>query len=72
MTVTLTIIGYIYLTMAVILLIASLGLFFKINICRQIAMFICTYFFIFVFPFAITLFLSENDVKAMFIKKSER
>jgi hypothetical protein len=71
MTVTVTIIGYIYLTMAVVLLIASFGLFFKINICRQIAMFICTYFFIFVFPFAITLFLNENDVKAMFVNKLE-
>ena len=71
MTVTVTIIGYVFLTMAVILLIASFGLFLKINICRQIAMVICTYFFVFVFPFAITLFLSENDVKAMFIKKSE-
>jgi len=71
MTVTVTIIGYVYLTFAIILLIASIGLFFKINICRYIVITICTYFLIFVFPFAITLFLCENDVKAMFSKESE-
>ena len=71
LTVSVTIVGYIYLTVSVILLIASFGLFFKINICRYIVMVICTYFLIFAFPFAITLFLCENDVKAMFGKESE-
>ncbi|TFG28198.1 MAG: hypothetical protein EU532_05760 [Promethearchaeota archaeon] len=71
MTITVTIIGYIYMTFAIILLIASIGLFFKSNICRYIVMTICTYFLIFVFPFAITLFLCERDVKAMFGKESE-
>jgi hypothetical protein len=71
MTVTITIIGYIYLTFATILLVASIGLFFKSNICRNIVIAICTYFFIFVFPFSISLFLCENDVKAMFTKESE-
>ncbi len=71
MTITVTIIGYIYLTFAIILLIASIGLFFKSNICRYIVIAICMYFLIFAFPFAISLFLCENDVKAMFNKESE-
>ena len=71
LTVSVTIIGYIYMTFAVVLLIASIGLFFKINICRYIAIAICTYFFIFGFPFAIALFLCEKDVKALFGKESE-
>ncbi len=68
---TVTFFGYFFLITSVILLISSIGLFLKIKVCRYIVIAICSYFFIFVFPFAITLFLCEEDVKAMFNKGSE-
>jgi hypothetical protein len=71
LTVSVTILGYIYMSFAVILLITSIGLFFKINICRYIVIAICTYFLIFGFPFAIALFLCEKDVKELFGKRQE-
>jgi hypothetical protein len=71
LTVSVTIIGYIYMSFAVVLLIASIGLFFKINVCRYIVITICTYFLIFGFPFAIALFLCEKDVKTLFGKETK-
>jgi len=68
LTVSVIFIGYIFLVSSVLLLIGSIGLFFKIKICRHIVMLICSYFLIFGFPIAITFFLCENDVKAMFYK----
>ncbi len=68
---SITIIGYIYGTVALILLIGSIGLFFKINFCRYLVIAASLYFFIFGFPLAIALFLCEKDVKAMFGKESE-
>jgi len=67
-TKSVAIIGYIFLVVSVILLINSIGLFFKINICRYITIVICSFFLIFGFPFAIALFLCEKDVKQLFGK----
>lgn len=65
------IIAYIFIFLAITLLIGAIGLFFKINICRYlvIATVICC--FIFAFPLGIALFLCEKDVKALFGKESE-
>jgi len=64
-------IGYFFLITSVLLLIGSIGLFFKIKICRHLVMFVCSYFIIFAFPIAITFFLCEKDVKAMFYQISD-
>ncbi|MHA1255323.1 MAG: hypothetical protein ACTSPS_06950 [Promethearchaeota archaeon] len=63
---SLIIIAYIAGTIALILLIGSVGLLFKINICRYFAIAASCAFFIFGFPLAIALFLCEKDVKALF------
>jgi hypothetical protein len=68
---SLTIIAYIAGTIALILLIGSVGLLFKINFCRYLAITASCAFFIFGFPLAIALFLCEKDVKALFGKESE-
>ncbi|MBD3254652.1 MAG: hypothetical protein GF383_06140 [Candidatus Lokiarchaeota archaeon] len=59
-------IGYFVLVLSIILLISSLGLFFKIQICRYIVILLCSYLLIIGFPFAIALFLCENDVRVLF------
>lgn len=69
---SLVIIGYISLVIDVVLLIGLIGLFFKSNICRNIVIAICSYYFIVAFPFAIALFLCEKDVKAMFRGEPEK
>ncbi|TFG28197.1 MAG: hypothetical protein EU532_05755 [Promethearchaeota archaeon] len=66
-----TIIAYVYGIIAFILLIGSIGLFFKINICRYFVIVASLVSFIFGFPLAIALFLCEKDVKALFGKNSE-
>lgn len=71
LTVSVTFIGNLFLVFSVLLFIGSIGLFFKIKICRHIVMFVCSYFIIFGFPIAITFFLCEKDVKAMFYKISD-
>jgi hypothetical protein len=58
--------GFYYATIAIILLIGSIGLLFKNNFCRYMAIAASSYFFILGFPLAIALFLCEKDVKAMF------
>ncbi|MFX1337902.1 MAG: hypothetical protein ACFFDK_04780 [Promethearchaeota archaeon] len=68
---SIVIIGYIYGTVALILLIGSIGLFFKINFCRYLVIAASLYFFIFGFPLAIALFLCEKDIKEMFGKGTE-
>jgi hypothetical protein len=68
---SITIIGYIYGTVAIILLIGSIGLFFKINFCRYLVIAASLYFFIFGFPLAIALFLCEKDVKEIFGKEAK-
>jgi hypothetical protein len=68
---SLTIIAYIAGTVALILLIGSIGLLFKINICRYLAIAASCAFFIFGFPLAIAFFLCEKDVKAFFSKESD-
>jgi len=68
---SLTIIAYIAGTIALILLIGSIGLLFKINICRYLVIAASCAFFIAGFPLAIALFLCEKDVKALFGKESD-
>jgi hypothetical protein len=68
---SLTIIAYIAGTIAFILLIGSIGLLFKIKICRYLTIVASLAFFIFGFPLAIALFLCEKDVKALFGKESD-
>jgi len=68
---SITVIGYIFLVIFVILLINSIGLIFKINICRYITIVICSLLLFFGFPFAIALFLCEKDVKLLFNKEAK-
>ncbi len=62
--------GIYYAIIASILVIGSIGLFFKSKICRYMAIFGSAYFIIFGFPLAITFFLNEKEVKAMFKRES--
>ena len=66
---SIVIIGMIYGTVASILFIGSIGLFFKINFCRYLVIAASLYLFIFGFPLAIALFLCEKDIKVMFGKE---
>ncbi|MFX1350567.1 MAG: hypothetical protein ACFE92_17990 [Promethearchaeota archaeon] len=60
--------GFYYGTIALILFIGAIGLFFKNNFCRYLAIAASSYFFMLGFPLAIALFLCEKDVKALFRK----
>lgn len=64
--------GIYYGTIALILLVGSIGLFFKIKICRYLVIAASLYFIIFGFPIAIAFFLCEKDVKTLFQKKIEK
>ncbi|MFX0139090.1 MAG: hypothetical protein ACFFDN_35945 [Candidatus Hodarchaeota archaeon] len=61
--------GLIYLVITIVLLVSSIGLFFKVNIFRYITIAVSSYFILFGFPFAIALFLCEKDVKALFSRE---
>jgi hypothetical protein len=61
--------GIYYASIAFVLIIGSIGLFFKSNFCRILAMIGSGYFLIFGFPIAITFFLAENEVKSLFKKE---
>jgi len=65
-----TIFGYFYGTIAVLLLIGSVGFLFKNNLCRYIVIATSLYLIIFGFPIAITFFLCDKDIKALFIRES--
>ena len=62
--------GIYYGLIALVLVIGSIGLFFKSKICRYLAIFGSAYFIIFGFPIAITFFLNEKEVKEMFNRDS--
>ncbi|MHA1267629.1 MAG: hypothetical protein ACTSRS_20500 [Candidatus Helarchaeota archaeon] len=62
--------GIVILVTAGLLLFGSIGLFFRINLCRQILMSIYLIFVILVYPIAIILFLCQEDVKDSFLSKS--
>jgi hypothetical protein len=66
----LTFLGFYYGIIALLLIIGSIGVLFRNNICRYIAIASSLYFFMLGFPLAIALFLCEKDVKAQFLKKS--
>jgi hypothetical protein len=66
---TLAIIGVIVMVLSSIGIIGAVGLFFKITLCRYFVIFVCVLLIIFVFPFAIALFLCRADIKEMFVKK---
>lgn len=68
---TIRFLGFTILFLSGTLLIASIGLFFKNNICRKIAIIINVGLWILAFPVAISLFLSENNVKALFNHKEQ-
>ena len=63
------ILGIYYLVFAAMILIGSIGLFFKNNIFRYIAIAGSLYFIIFGFPLAIAFFLNEKEVKEIFSKR---
>ncbi|UYP45009.1 hypothetical protein NEF87_001294 [Candidatus Lokiarchaeum ossiferum] len=65
----LEILGIYYGSISLILVIGSIGLFFKNRICRYMVIFSSTYFLIFAFPLGIAFFLFEKDVKALFVKE---
>lgn len=67
-TETMQIIGIVITIIATIGTIGAVGLFFKNRICRYFVIFICILLWFFVFPFAIALFLSRNDIKEMYFK----
>ena len=69
---TILLLGLLILIISSILLIGTIGLLFKNNICRYIVMLIFTVFIILAFPFVIVLFLCEEDVKEMFDKTTKR
>jgi hypothetical protein len=62
------IIGIVYGSVALMLLIGSIGLFFKINFFRYLAIISSLYLMIFGFPIAIAFFLCEDRVKELFRK----
>ncbi|MHA2391122.1 MAG: hypothetical protein ACXAEX_04060 [Promethearchaeota archaeon] len=61
--------GFYYMAIAIILLIGSIGLFFKNRFCRYLAIAASAYFFILGFPLAITLFLCEKEIKTLFTRE---
>ncbi|MHA1805012.1 MAG: hypothetical protein ACTSU4_10880 [Promethearchaeota archaeon] len=61
--------GYYYGTIAIILLVGSIGLFFKNKTCRYLVIMTSLYFLIFGFPIAIAFFLCEKEVKKLFEKE---
>lgn len=66
------IIGLLVVGAAGIGLVGGIGLFLKNKMCRNFAIFVSTLTIFFVFPFAITLYLCQDDVKALFEKESDR
>jgi len=62
------IVGIIVSAIATIGVIGAIGLFFKNKICRYFVIFVCIPLWFFVFPFAIVLFLSRDDIKEMYFK----
>jgi len=64
--------GFLILILSSILLIGTIGLLFKVNICRYMVMSIYTILIILAFPFVIVLFLCEDEVKEMFGKSTKR
>ncbi|MFX0070888.1 MAG: hypothetical protein ACFFAO_07345 [Candidatus Hermodarchaeota archaeon] len=67
---SIVIIVYVLGFTALVLLFGSIGLLFKIKICRYLVIATTLAFFIFGFPLAIALFLCEKDVKSLFGKES--
>ena len=61
--------GSIYLTVALALLLGSIGVLFRVNFFRYLTIAAALYFIIFGFPIAIALFLCERDVKKIFKQK---
>ncbi len=52
-------------------IVSGIGLFLKNDYCRHLAIFFCILLYFFAFPFAISLFLCEKEVKKMFTRTSE-
>jgi len=60
------ILGICYASLAAVLLVGSIGLFFRNRFCRNLTIAASLYFVILGFPLAIAFFLCEKDVKALF------
>ncbi len=61
--------GIYYASLAAVLLVGSIGLFFRNRVCRYLTIAASLYFVILGFPVAIAFFLCEKDVKALFASK---
>jgi hypothetical protein len=64
-----TFLGVYYASIAAVLLVGSIGLFFRSRICRYLVIAASLYFIILGFPVAIAFFLCEKDIKALFAPK---
>ena len=67
---TFFVLGFIFLILGCIAIFGTIGLFFKLSICRYIVMYLCIFMTLFVYPLIIVLYLCQNNVKALFNKKS--
>ncbi|MCK4769649.1 MAG: hypothetical protein KAT02_04835, partial [Candidatus Heimdallarchaeota archaeon] len=67
----LLIIGIVLVIIATCTLFSGIGLIFKLNIARIIAMVSSSLLLIFLFPLAIVFYLSQEDVRELFVKNSD-
>ena len=65
------ILGILVIFIAGIGLFGAIGLFLRINFGRNMVIFLCILLWLFIFPFAIALFLCRDDIKEMFIKNDK-
>jgi len=64
------VIGIIFIALGVVGLLGTIGLFLKLKISRYIIMYMCIFMTLFVYPLTIVLYLSQDNVKALFDKSS--
>ncbi|MCK4876613.1 MAG: hypothetical protein KAT03_03395, partial [Candidatus Heimdallarchaeota archaeon] len=60
--------GIVFTIIATFSLFSGIGLLFKLNAARLFAMITSALLLIFLFPLVIVFYLSQNDVKELFIK----
>ncbi len=61
--------GFVILIVGGLMMVGAIGLFLKINACRNIMMFACAVTTIFIYPLVIFYYLCQNDIKALFKKE---
>lgn len=64
------VIGIIFIALGALGLLGTIGLFFKLKISRYIIMYMCIFMTLFVYPLTIVLYLSQDNVKALFNKST--